>query len=240
MAVQRLTDLSGIRTPSSSTSKLRAIRLRRPSTGLGGTRRDPRRVQETVRKYNPPVDQPARPLELEEYRQLRTTIRERGSLRVVLFVVTMLVWAVVAGLVGTFISLPLASLLPLLVLVSGFEAVHQLHIGVERIGRYLSVRYESEIGRPMWEAAIAAFGSGHRPSTRPAGALFAPIFVAAIVATFLLSVLGATPWEMLGIGAIHALAILRIVTARSAAARQRAEDQKRFEATVSRSSPPAQ
>ena len=176
--------------------------------------------------------QPAQPLELEEYRQLRTTIRERGALRTVLFVVTMVAWALVVALVGTFISLPLASLLPLFVLVSGFEAVHQLHVGVERIGRYLYVRYESEIGRPMWEASIAAFGSGHRPSTRPSGALFAPIFAAAIVATFLLAVLGATPAEMIAIGAIHALAILRIVTARSAAARQRAEDQRRFEEIV--------
>jgi hypothetical protein len=168
-------------------------------------------------------------IELEEYRQLRATVRQRGSLRVVLFVVTMGTWAVVAGLVGTFISLPLASLLPLIVLVSGFEAVHQLHVAVERIGRYLYVRYESGMERPMWETAIAAFAAGHRPSTRPADAIFSLVFIAAVAVTFLISVMGATLPEMAGIGAIHALAIVRIISARIAAKRQRAEDQKRFE-----------
>ena len=178
------------------------------------------------------MDQPpdkAQQLEVEEYRQLRATVRDRGSLRVVLLVVTMAAWALVAGLVGTFLSLPLASLLPLILLMAGFEAVHQLHIGVERIGRYLYVHYENAIGRAMWETAIDAFGSGHRPSTRPADALFTWIFVSAIVVNWLVATLGATSAEIIAIGAIHALAIARILLARKAARRQRAEDQKRFE-----------
>lgn len=175
------------------------------------------------------MDQRPEGLELEEYRQLRATVRERGSLRVVLFVATIAIWAVVAGLVGTFLSLPLASLLPLLLLMAGFEAVHQLHVAVERIGRYLYVRYENGIGRPMWETAIAAFGAGHRPATRPADALFSLMFCAAIAVNWLAATLGATREEMIGVGAIHALAIARILMARSSARRQRAEDQKRFD-----------
>ena len=178
------------------------------------------------------MDQRPEGLEIEEYRQLRATVRERGSLRVVLFLTTIAVWAVVAGLVGTFLSLPLASLLPLILLMAGFEAVHQLHIAVERIGRYVHVRYESGIGRPMWETAIAAFGSGHRPSTRPADALFSFVFCAAIVVNWLAATLGATREEMIGVGAIHALAIARVLMARSSARRQRAEDQKRFEEVI--------
>ncbi len=191
----------------------------------------------------------------EEFRQLRATVRERGSLRVVLFVATLAVWAVVTGLMAAFISLPLASLLPLILLMSGFEAVHQLHIGIERIGRYLYVRYESgggtraggathagggpvetvaharaaALSQPMWESAIAAFGAGHRPSTRPADALFALPFTAAIIVNFLAALLGATSAEIAGIGVIHAFAALRVWTARRAAGHQRAEDQKRFE-----------
>lgn len=177
------------------------------------------------------------PLDLEEYRQLRATVRERGSLRVVLFLVTMVSWAVVAGLIAAFISLPLASLLSLILLVAGFEAVHQLHIGVERIGRYLYVRYESGIERTaagggarlLWEGAIAAFGAGHRSTARPADALFTLPFIVAVAINFLVATLGSTPEEMVGIGVVHLLVIVRILFARRAAARQRPEDQKRFE-----------
>lgn len=212
-----------------------------------GTCSDADTVQETGPKYNPFVsgsDQsPARPLEspleLEEYRQLRATIRERGSLRVTLFVVALTAWAIAAGMVAAILSLPMASLLSLILLIAGFEAVHSLHVSVERIGRYLYARYESEGGAPMadptnhprmmWETAIGRFGAGHRPSTRPADALFSLVFVAAIAVNFLAATLGATLPELAGIGAVHALVIVRVITAKRAAAGQRAEDQKRFE-----------
>jgi hypothetical protein len=182
------------------------------------------------------------PLELEEYRQLRATIRERGSLRVTLFVVALTAWAIVAGLVAAILSLPMASLLSLILLIAGFEAVHSLHISVERIGRYLYARYESDPSgdtagpsesadhaRPMWETTIGRFGVGHRPSVRPADALFSIVFIAAVAVNFLAATLGATLPELAGIGAVHALVIVRVITARRAAAGQRAEDQKRFE-----------
>lgn len=181
-------------------------------------------------------------LHLEEYRQLRATIRERGSLRAALLVATMAAWAVSAGLVAAFLPVPLASLLPLTLLVSGFEAVHALHVGAERIGRYLYVRYESGITNAglsndsplMWEGAIAAFGAGHRAPTRPAGGLFALPFSIAIIVTFLVTALGGTRAELAGIGAIHALALVRVLAAHRAAAGQRAEDQKQFEDVLKR------
>ncbi len=168
-------------------------------------------------------------LDIEEYRQLRATIRERGSLRVVLFLVTLVTWAGIAGLVAAFLSLPIASLLSLIVLTGGFEAVHALHVGVERIGRYLYVRYESGSARPMWEGAVAGFGAGHRPSTRPSDALFSLLFSLAILANFLVATLGATMPELVGLGAVHVLAIVRVLIAKRAASGQRAEDQRRFE-----------
>lgn len=169
------------------------------------------------------------PFDLEEYRQLRAAIRERGSLKTVLFLAALTAWAGAGVMVAAFISLPLASLVPLILLVAGFEAVHQLHIGAERIGRYLFVRYESEIAPIRWERAIAAFGAGHRSSPRPADALFSIVFAAACILNFLIAALGATAAEMAGIGAIHALVIMRIFIARRAASSQRTEDQKRFE-----------
>jgi len=186
-------------------------------------------------------------LHTEEYRQLRAAIRERGSLRVALFVATIGAWAVAAGLVAALMPLPMTSLLPLTLLVAGFEAVHALHVGAERIGRYLYVRYESGIagGSPrndglanhlplMWEGAIAAFGAGHRASTRPAGGLFALSFTIAILVNFLVTALGGTQAELAGIGALHALALVRVLAAQRAAAGQRAEDQKRFEEVLKR------
>lgn len=196
-------------------------------------------------------------LHTEEYRQLRAAIRERGSLRVALFVATIGAWAVAAGLVAALMPLPMTSLLPLTLLVAGFEAVHALHVGAERIGRYLYVRYESGIaggsprneglandspmndGSPnhlplMWEGAVAAFGAGHRASTRPAGGLFALSFTIAILVNFLVTALGGTQAELAGIGALHALALVRVLAAQRAAAGQRAEDQKRFEEVLKR------
>lgn len=170
-----------------------------------------------------------------------------------LFVATIGAWAVAAGLVAALMPLPITSLLPLTLLVSGFEAVHALHVGAERIGRYLYVRYESGIagnagmsnhvppnaGLPnhlplMWEGAVAAFGAGHRASTRPAGGLFALTFTLAILANFLVTALGGTRAELAGIGALHALALVRVLAAHRAAAGQRAEDQKRFEDVLKR------
>lgn len=169
------------------------------------------------------------PLGLEEYGQLRAAIAQRGALRVVLFLITLAVWAIVTALVAAFIALPLASLLTLLMLAAGFEAVHQLHIGAERIGRYLYVRYESGIGGPLWEGAIARFGIGHKPSTRPADALFSVIFIIAVLVNMLVATLGATLVELTAIGIAHLMLIARIVMAKRAAAHQRAEDQQRFE-----------
>ena len=74
-----------------------------------------------------------------EYAVLRHTIAARGTARMVLFPIAMIAWAVLALIVLTFAEAPMASLYPLAVLVGGFEAIHALHVGVERIGRYLQV-----------------------------------------------------------------------------------------------------
>lgn len=188
-------------------------------------------------------DLPAQ-LELEEYRALRALIGRRGSLRTVLAVVTVAAWAFVAALVAALVALPVAALLPLLVLAAGFEAVHALHIGAERIGRYLYVRYESGAagdGRsgtapaPMWESAIAAFGPGRLPfGGRPAGAQFAAVFTLATLANLALAAVSSTPPELAALAAIHGLAVARIALARTASKNQRRDDQAEFERILGR------
>ena len=44
---------------------------------------------------------------------------------------------------------PLAAIVPLVVLVSTFEVVRVLHVGVERIGRYVQVFFEEPPGEPL-------------------------------------------------------------------------------------------
>jgi hypothetical protein len=95
---------------------------------------------------------------LEEFRQLRTTIRERSTARVVVSFITFVSWGALALVVRHSDESMAYGLVPLVVLVTGFELVFSLHVGVERIGRYLTVFYEASPGMPKWETAIAAFG----------------------------------------------------------------------------------
>lgn len=167
-------------------------------------------------------------LHLEEYRSLRAVIRERGSLRVVLFAVTIAAWALAAIAVAALLVQPLAALVPLLILVAGFEAVHALHVGAERIGRYVYVRYERD-GGPAWETAIGAFGTGQMSIIgRPSGAHFALMFALAIAANFMVLALGGLPIELAALGVLHGLAVVRVAAARHAASKQRAVDETRF------------
>jgi hypothetical protein len=93
-----------------------------------------------------------------EYSVLRHTIASRGTVRMVLFPVVMIAWAALALMVLTFGDAPIAALYPLAVLVGGFEAIHALHVGVERIGRYLQVYYENPEAGPRWENTVMAVG----------------------------------------------------------------------------------
>jgi len=70
-----------------------------------------------------------------EFGVLRQTIAARGTVRIVLVPLTLFVWAAVMLVLVLFSELPIAALIPLVVLAAGFEAIHALHVGVERIGR---------------------------------------------------------------------------------------------------------
>ena len=172
------------------------------------------------------------PREAEEYSALRATIRERGSLRFVIFLVGIVAWAAATIATAALAALPIASLLPLLVLASAFEAVFALHTGVERVGRYLQVFYEDE-GAREWERTAMAYGRAH-----PGGpdALFSVYFLLAVLLNFV-PVLLAEPvrLEVSVVGAVHLVFAGRVFAARRAAGRQRAIDLERFQQLKDRS-----
>jgi hypothetical protein len=112
-----------------------------------------------------------------EFTVLRQTIAARGSLRAGLLVVIIVAWGALASLQGLFSDLPLLTLTPLAVLAGGFEAIWALHVGVERIGRFIQVTYETADDSASWEttamrASPGLPGSGADP-------LFTVVFVVA-------------------------------------------------------------
>lgn len=161
----------------------------------------------------------------EEYRALRATIRQRGTARVCIFVAGIAAWAGLAVGTAAVTSAPVATLLPLLVLAAAFEAVFSLHVGVERIGRYLQVFHET--ADSGWEHAAMTFG-------RPAGAaasdpLFVVLFLLATIFNAApMAIARLVPVELVFVGGAHALFALRLVVARIVAGRQRAIDLARF------------
>lgn len=164
--------------------------------------------------------------EQEEYRALRATIRERGTTRVWIFLVGIVAWAALMVTTAALAAPPAATVVPLLVLFAAFEGVFALHVGVERVGRYIQVHYEDD-GRG-WEHAAMSFG-------RPAGAattdaLFtAPFALAAIVNLMPALIVAPTRAELIFVGGAHALFLLRVIAARVRAAKQRAIDLARFQ-----------
>ena len=164
-----------------------------------------------------------------EYSVLRKTIAARGTARMVLFPVTMIAWASLALIVLTLAEAPVASLLPLAVLAAGFEAIHALHVGVERIGRYLQVYYENLETGPQWETIAMKVG----PALPGGGIdpLFTLVFASATFVNILPALalqLRPTAIELGVIGVLHLAMVIRIVRARGAAARQRAVELESF------------
>jgi hypothetical protein len=166
--------------------------------------------------------------EQEEYAALRATIRERGTARPWLALAGLAAWAALVAANTAVSAPPVASIVPLLVLAAAFECVFAVHIGVERIGRYLQVFHEDR-----WEQTAMAFG-------RPTGvvrldALFSiPFGLATLINMLPALVQGPTTEELVFVGGAHALLIVRIVVAKAASAKQREIELKRFQELKSR------
>jgi hypothetical protein len=164
-----------------------------------------------------------------EFATLRQTIAMRGTVRILLLPVTLVGWSLLAGALVLFNDLPVGALLSLAVLIGGFEAIHAVHVGVERIGRYLQVFYEGTPDGPHWETAAMAVG----PSLPGGGVdpLFTVVFVSATIANLIPALLPQpVPLELAVVGVIHLAFVIRLVRARGAAARQRAVELESFRA----------
>ena len=126
----------------------------------------------------------------DEYLALRQTIATRGAVRPALALAGVAAWAGVLVAVVAWLPYPLASAIPLVLLVAAFEAIRPLHFGAERLGRYLQVFHEEGTGAlppladpPAWERVAMVFGKGI-----PGAAghpLFAPVFGLAAVVNYL-------------------------------------------------------
>jgi hypothetical protein len=168
------------------------------------------------------------PRELKEYSALRATIRQRGNARPWLAVAGLAAWSAEALAIAVLAPPPAVALVPLLILAASFEAVFALHVGVERIGRYVQVFHEAAGEPAAWEGAAMAFGRPPRgTATDP---LFAAYFGLAALLNFVPVMLAVpVPVEALVIGGAHLLFVARIAAARRAAAGQRAADLARFQ-----------
>lgn len=168
-----------------------------------------------------------------EFNVLRQTISRRGTARMVLVPVTFIGWASLSLILATWGGHPYATLVPLMVLAAGFEAIHALHVGGERIGRYLQVYYEAEADGPHWETTVMAVGPG-----LPGGGidpLFSVTFICGATLNLIPGLmLEPNAIEIAAIVVAHVALFLRIVRAQRAAARQRAVELESFRAVLLR------
>jgi hypothetical protein len=165
------------------------------------------------------------PRALEEFKALRDTVRTRGTARIWVFLAGMLGWGALTIATASLASLPVATFLPLLILALTFEAVFSLHVGVERIGRYIQVFLEDD--GTGWEHVAMALGpplSG--TSSDP---LFTAYFVIATLLNLGPAILAQpVPLEVGVVLGGHLLFLVRLIVSKRVASRQRAADLARF------------
>lgn len=164
------------------------------------------------------------PYHQDEFAALRATIRERGTARLVLLPVAIALWAGTAIATTAAVALPIAALVPLVVLAAGFEAIFALHVNVERIGRYLQVFHEDAGG---WEHVTMTFAERFGGGPDP---LSSGIFLMATALNYLPVALGGDQYELIAAGMLHLGLGFHIGTARRRAKHQRVRDLQRFQA----------
>ena len=148
----------------------------------------------------------------DEHHVLRVTIQQRGTARMVMIPLIFIGWAATAVATAAVITVAVSTLIPLLILVAGFEAVFALHVNVERLTHYLKATHATEGG---WEEA----DFNHRSGRKAPDPLFSRVFVLATSVNFLPAALG---WENLAeltiLAVLHLLFINRVRLGRAFAA----------------------
>jgi hypothetical protein len=170
-----------------------------------------------------------------EFLVLRETIRSRGTARPVVLLVGLGTWAAVLVAVLAWLPNPTASVVPLVLLVATFEVVRTLHLGVERIGRYLQVFYEESPGGsaptapPAWEHTAMQLG----PSLPGAGGhpYFLPVILVAATVNFLAVLFpGPVTVELVVLAVPHLAFIVWLAYCDRGMRRQRATELARYRA----------
>jgi hypothetical protein len=185
-------------------------------------------------------------LSIEEYRALRATVRERGTTRLIVTLMTFVAWGTLTIVVYAVSAIPVLAVVPLLVLAAGFEVVFATHVGVERVGRYLQVHYEAPPGElPRWEQAVMKLGREGLPSGG-IDPVFSVMFALATIlnlAPIALMTYSAAPLlvgdisvEFAFYGFLHFLFLIRILIARRFTRHQRARELERFQKDWTRAS----
>ncbi len=183
-------------------------------------------------------------LAVEEYRALRATIRERGTMRALVTTITFVSWAGLSLAAAALFVLPPLALIPLLALAAGFEAIFAMHVGVERVGRYIQRRFETGDGLPGWEHAAMKIGAA-----KVAGGGIDPLMAWPFALATLLNLMvvlimqtdpgptdeatlatieGAPSWSFAFFAAVHAAFVVRVFAARRFARGQRERDLQLF------------
>ena len=162
-----------------------------------------------------------------EYRALRDTIRERGTVRMWTVLAGLAAWGALSMALLTAETTGAVTLVPLVLLASTYEINFFIHTGVERIGRYIQVFYEERAGTTGWETIAMKYGAKFPSGLDP---LFSTVFAVAALLNFLGSLAAArrSPgWIVLSLAA-HIAFAYRMIAARTAARSQRALDLDRF------------
>ncbi len=174
-----------------------------------------------------------------EYDSLRAAIRVRATLAPALLVAVVLGWAGLTLWVFTTDVVSAATLVPLMVLAAGFEALYALHVNTERLARYLQVEYEEPIASaapplttpPRWETTSLLYRQ--RFPSSGSTALFSVLFILATIVNYVPAAVSGTVEELVGIGFAHALFAVRVIIAGRLAARLRGEDLERLRMLLS-------
>jgi hypothetical protein len=159
-----------------------------------------------------------------EYAAMRASIRERGTARLILVPLIFIAWAGTVVATAAVITVAVSTLVPLMILAAGFEAIFALHTNVERIGRYVQVYHEEIAG---WEHVSMEYGRRF-PGGGP-DPLFGRLFGIAVSINYLPAALGGIHIELVVLAILHLVVIYRIRVARAAAAAQRDLDLQRFQ-----------
>jgi hypothetical protein len=180
-------------------------------------------------------------IQLEEFRALRATIRDRAIARVILLAISWVGWAAIATAIMLVLPATPLLALPLVVVLAAFEVNLGTVRAAEGIADYLRVVFEERRAVPGWETASAALARGRPAAADP---LFFWIFVAVLCANYLCVVVAvgetADPsarvredsLDLAVATVLHAAVLLRFVLARRGLVNGRAGGLERLRTAI--------